>query len=151
MGMMRQSGSGRRIRGLAVVIHRIATPLGVFYLSIETRVNAAGFSATIAGTLHGPGRGRIPGGRSAKTRTFKALNKKTRRKCVGFIEFCGVGCGVGGVHGVWPAGGLWDSTRRLCADASAAAASGGEGPAGSGSSGVRQGLGIRDWHRLCGQ
>lgn len=50
----------------------------------------------------------------------------------GPVEFCNVDLRVGGIHGLWHPGGLWNSSRGLCPDAPAAAAGCGEGPARSG-------------------
>ena len=44
-------GNGGRFRGWSAVNHRFRSTLGVFYWSIEIRVNAAGFSETITETL----------------------------------------------------------------------------------------------------
>jgi hypothetical protein len=50
----------------------------------------------------------------------------------GPVEFCDVDLRVGGLHGVWHPGGLWNSSRWLRLDAPAAAAGCGEDPARSG-------------------
>ena len=93
--------------------------LGVFYWSIETRVNAEGFSARIAEAILCLHLSVLAG--------WERIGRGPHLSCArrdddGFVEFCDVDMRVGGVDGVRHSCGLLGSTRLLCPDASAGSA-----------------------------